>query len=62
MDTITIENSQLTEQVQILQKEMDKLRQENIILKQRKEDSSVNQTILTNAELKGKVWLRFIEI
>lgn len=55
MDTITIENSQLTEQVQILQKEMDKLRQENIILKQRKEDSSVNQTILTNAELKGKV-------
>ncbi|CAG5119370.1 unnamed protein product [Candidula unifasciata] len=45
MDAITGENSQ----------EMDKLRQENIILKQTREDSSLKQSILTNAELKGKV-------
>lgn len=56
MDKLTIENVQLHEQLLGMEGEMEKLRQENRILKQTKEDSpSIKQSIMTNAELKGKV-------
>lgn len=61
MERLTVENAQLHEQIAALTVDFDKLLQENKILKQTSEDFSPRKhSILTNAELKGKVsygWL-----
>ncbi|XP_013080875.2 cytospin-A-like [Biomphalaria glabrata] len=55
MDRLTMENSQLHEKCLQLEDELNKLTQEIKLLKSADEYSSKKSSILTNAELKGKV-------
>ncbi|CAL1537707.1 unnamed protein product [Lymnaea stagnalis] len=55
MDRLTLENSQLHEQCDSLETEVNKLRQEMRVFKSAEESASRKSSILTNAEFKGKV-------
>lgn len=56
MEKLTVENVQLHERLVTVEMEMDKIRQENKVLKQAAEELSCRKhSIFTNAEFKGKV-------